>query len=72
MKKLYIKNLLTILFIVLSVCSAFAQQVPNPSFEDWGGEKFDGEIQPAIFRFSFSQTFCKELRYASAGIYISM
>ena len=46
MKKLYIKNLLTILFIVLSVCSAFAQQVPNPSFEDWGGEKFNGEIQP--------------------------
>ena len=47
MKKLYIKNLLTILFIVLSVSSVYAQQVPNPSFEDWGGEKFDGEIQPA-------------------------
>ena len=46
MKKLYIKNLLTILFIVLSVSSVYAQQVPNPSFEDWGGEKFDGEIQP--------------------------
>ena len=52
MKKLYIKNLLTILFIVLSVCSAFAQQVPNPSFEDWGGEKFDGEIQPASWNAS--------------------
>ena len=47
MKKIYIKNLLTILFIVLSVSSVYAQQVPNPSFEDWGGEKFDGKEQPA-------------------------
>lgn len=23
-----------------------AQQVPNPGFEDWSGETFDGEIQP--------------------------
>lgn len=47
MKKLYIKNLLTILFIVLSVSSVYAQQVPNPSFEDWSGAKFDGKEQPA-------------------------
>ena len=47
MRKFYIKNLLTILFIVLSVSSVYAQQVPNPSFEDWGGEKFDGKEQPA-------------------------
>ena len=46
MKKLYIKNLLTILFIVLSVSSVYAQQVPNPSFEDWSGAKFDGKEQP--------------------------
>ncbi len=52
MKKLYIKNLLTILFIVLSVCSASAQQLPNPGFEDWSGEKFDGEIQPASWNAS--------------------
>lgn len=52
MKKIYIKNLLTILFIVLSVSSVYAQQVPNPSFEDWGGEKFDGEIQPASWNVS--------------------
>jgi len=24
----------------------YAQQLPNPGFEDWSGEKFDGEIQP--------------------------
>ena len=47
MRKFYNKNLLSILFIVLSICSASAQQVPNPSFEDWSGEKFDGNIQPA-------------------------
>ena len=52
MKKLYIKNLLTILFIVLSVCSASAQQLPNPGFEDWSGEKFNGEIQPASWNAS--------------------
>ena len=23
-----------------------AQQVPNPSFEDWSGEKYNDEIQP--------------------------
>ena len=52
MKKLYIKNLLTILFIVLSVCSASAQQLPNPGFEDWSGAKFDGKIQPASWNAS--------------------
>ena len=52
MKKLYIKNLLTILFIVLSVCSASAQQLPNPGFEDWSGAKFDEKIQPASWNAS--------------------
>ena len=46
MKNLYIKNLLFILFIVLGICSTFAQQVPNASFEDWSGAKYDGQIQP--------------------------
>ena len=46
MKKLYIKNLLLSIFIVLA-SSALAQQVPNPGFEDWGGAKFDGKEQPA-------------------------
>ena len=46
MKKIYLKNLLLSIFIVLGVISAYAQQLPNPGFEDWSGEKFDGNIQP--------------------------
>ena len=46
MKKIYIKNLLLSIFIVLGISSAFAQQVPNPGFEDWSGPKFDDKIQP--------------------------
>lgn len=46
MKKIYIKNLLLSIFIVLGISSAFAQQVPNPGFEDWSGEKYDGQEQP--------------------------
>lgn len=45
MKKIYIKNLLLSIFIVLSISSVYAQQVPNPSFEDWSGEKYNDEIQ---------------------------
>ena len=44
MKKLYSVVLLSILFCIAS--NVTAQQVPNPSFEDWSGEKFDGQIQP--------------------------
>lgn len=44
MKKFYSVVLLAILCCVAS--NVTAQQVPNPSFEDWNGEKFDGEIQP--------------------------
>ena len=46
MKKVYLKQVLVTILIFLSSIFAFAQQVPNPSFEDWSGEKFDGEIQP--------------------------
>ena len=44
MKKFYSVVLLAILCCVAS--NVTAQQVPNPSFEDWSGEQFDGEIQP--------------------------
>ena len=44
MKKFYSVVLLAILCCIAS--NVTAQQVPNPSFEDWSGEKFDGEIQP--------------------------
>ncbi len=52
MRNFYTKNLLLTILIVLGICSASAQQVPNPGFEDWGGEKFDGEIQPASWNAS--------------------
>ena len=51
MKKIYTKIFLLTIFIVLA-SSALAQQVPNPGFEDWGGEKFDGKIQPASWNAS--------------------
>ena len=47
MTKIYLKQFfLSSLFLLFSVSSLFAQQVPNPSFEDWSGEKYDDQIQP--------------------------
>ncbi len=46
MTKIYLKRFLLSSLIILSGIFASAQQVPNPSFEDWSGEKYDGEIQP--------------------------
>ena len=46
MTNFYLMQLLVTSFLILSSVLTFAQQVPNPSFEDWNGEKFDGEIQP--------------------------
>ena len=46
MKKIY-TFLLTMLLLVLAGSNLiYAQQVPNSGFEDWSGEKYDGEIQP--------------------------
>lgn len=47
MKKIYSTFVTLIVLTVLGTISTFAQQVPNPGFEDWSGEKFDGNIQPA-------------------------
>lgn len=44
MKKIYSAVLLAILVCIAS--DVTAQQVPNPGFEDWSGEKFDGHDQP--------------------------
>ena len=53
MTKVYLKQFfLSSLILLFGVSSLFAQQVPNPSFEDWSGEKFDGEIQPASWNAS--------------------
>ncbi len=40
------------LFAAVAVCflslglSVYAQQLPDPSFEDWSGAKYDGKVQP--------------------------
>lgn len=52
MNKIYLKNLLLSIFIVLGATVSFAQQLPNPGFEDWSGETFDGNIQPASWNAS--------------------
>ena len=52
MKKIYLTNLLLSIFIVLGVSVSFAQQLPNPGFEDWSGTQFDGKIQPASWNAS--------------------
>ena len=44
MKKIYSALLLSIFLCMAGY--VHAQQVPNPSFEDWSGEKFDGKEQP--------------------------
>ena len=47
MTKVYLKQFfLSSLILLFGVSSLFAQQVPNAGFEDWSGEKYDGEIQP--------------------------
>ena len=46
MVKIYLKQILVCSLIFLSSTFAYAQQVPNPSFEDWSGEKYNDEIQP--------------------------
>lgn len=44
MKRIYSVVLFAILFCIAS--NVTAQQVPNPSFEDWSGPKFDDKEQP--------------------------
>ena len=46
MTKVYLKQFfLSSLVLLFGISSLFAQQVPNPSFEDWSGEKYNDEIQ---------------------------
>ena len=53
MTKFYLKQiLLSSLIFIFGTLSSYAQQVPNPSFEDWSGAKFDGKIQPASWNVS--------------------
>lgn len=44
-KSNFVLRVIATLFILCGT-TAYAQQVPNAGFEDWSGEKFDGQIQP--------------------------
>ena len=46
----FLKSLVAILLL----CSSplMAQQFPDPGFENWSGDKFDGNIQPKYWNFS--------------------
>ena len=46
MKKIYTTLLVMLLMLITNSLQTFAQQVPNSNFEDWSGEKYDGQIQP--------------------------
>lgn len=46
MRKFYSVLLTMMLMLITCGTTMQAQQVPNPGFEDWSGEKFDGAIQP--------------------------
>ncbi len=52
-RTLLFNRLCATLASVLMLCgSVFAQQLPDPSFEDWSGEVFNGAIQPKHWHFS--------------------
>lgn len=40
------RKILLIISCLLLRIALFGQQLPNPSFEDWSGAQFDGNIQP--------------------------
>ena len=46
MKKFHSVLLTMMLMLITCGTTMQAQQVPNPSFEDWSGEKYNDEIQP--------------------------
>lgn len=50
---------------MLAALPLLAQQLPDPSFEDWSGAKFDGNIQPKYWNFSnVSQLGIANFNYA--------
>ena len=65
MRKIYIKSLLLTLFVALGISTISAQQLPNPGFEDWSGEKFDGNIQPANWNASNVEQVGFKFNFAS-------
>lgn len=73
MKKIYSTLLVLMLMLITNCSQIFAQQLPNPGFEDWSGEKFDGNIQPKdwyasnISQSAIGMTFNFNLAHQEAG-----
>lgn len=57
------KNKLVILMLT-TASTVFAQQLPNPGFEDWSGATYNGEIQPASWNASNVTQFGLEFNFA--------
>lgn len=73
MKKIYSTLLVLMLMLITNCSQIFAQQLPNPGFEDWSGEKFNGNIQPKdwyvsnISQSALGMTFNFNLAHQEAG-----
>lgn len=52
MKKIFIYFLCILCTLVLGTNLSYAQQLPDPGFEDWNGATFDGAIQPTYWHYS--------------------
>lgn len=65
MTKFYLKQiLLSSLIFIFGTLSSYAQQVPNPSFEDWSGATFDGKAQPKSWNASNVTQFGFKFNFA--------
>lgn len=51
----------------LMTSMTFAQQLPDPGFEDWSGEKFDGKEQPKYWNFSNVDQVGQKFSFAHKG-----
>ena len=78
MKKFYSAVLFTLLMAIINCQFVTAQQVPDPSFEDWSGEEFDGNVQPRYWNASnvsqvgFNFNFAHQETDAHTGNYCMM
>ncbi len=58
------KKLLLSVVVLFSSLALVAQQLPDPSFEDWSGSQFDGNAQPKYWHFSNITQFGFKFNYA--------
>ncbi len=56
-----------VLWMSLMTSMTFAQQLPDPHFEDWSGEKFNGEAQPKYWNFSNVDQVGQKFSFAHKG-----